>query len=138
MDNHGDGKQEQFKKEMRSDMEKGLAFVKRGVVAFQKMAGELAEEGKRQYAVAATKSKIRDAKRDLGARVYTLLSKAETQNPALDEGVKGTIARIRGLEEELAKLEVKVASAQPAGPAPGSEGGDPAKAEGKADEAPRP
>jgi hypothetical protein len=138
MDSPEKVRQEQIKEEARSDMEKGLAFIKRGVVAFQKMAGELAEEGKRQYAIAATKSKIRDARRDLGARVYTLMSGSETANPALDEGVKGIVARIKGFEDELAKLEVNVASAQPAGPAPGSEGGERPKAEGESEEAPRP
>ena len=123
MDSPENAKPEQIKKGFPPDREKGLEIIKRGVFAFQKKVEEIAEEGKRQYHIAATKSKIRDAKRDLGDRVYTLISGEEAANPALDEKVKVTIARIRGLEEELAKLEGKAASPPPAGPVPGSVGG---------------
>jgi len=136
MDSPENVQREQIKKEVRSDIEKGLAVIKRGVFAFQKIAEELAEEGKRQYKIVATRSKIQGAKRDLGVRVYTLISAAETTNPALDEEVKGTVARIKGLEEELAKLESKVASPQPVGPASESVGEEPAKAQGKAEDKP--
>ena len=136
MDSPENVQREPIKKEVRSEMEKGLAVIKRGVIAFQKMAEELAEEGKRQYTIVATKSKIRDAKRDLGVRVYTLISAAETTNPALDEEVKGTVSRIKGLEDELAKLEGEVASRQPVGQASKSVGVEPAKAQENADDAP--
>ena len=131
-------KHEQTRKEVRADREKGLAVIKRGVLAFQKMAGELAEEGKRQFTLAATKSKMQDAKRDLGVRVYTLIRGAEAANPALDDEVKNSVARIRGLEEECAKLEGKAAAPRQAIPAPGSPAGDATNAREKAEEAPRP
>ena len=116
MDNPENVQQEQTRKEVRSDAATGLDVIKRGVLAFQKKVEELAEEGKRQYNIVATKSKIRDAKRDLGERVYALMREEETANPALDENVKDIIAGIKGLEEELAKLEVKAASPPPTGP----------------------
>ena len=136
MDSPENVQQEQTKKELPADLKKGLEIIRRGVFAFQKKVEEIAEEGKRQYNIVATKSNIRDAKRDLGERVYTLISEEETANPALDEKVKVIIARIKGLEEELAKLESKVASPPPAGPVSGSLGGEPVKEQGKADEAP--
>ena len=49
MDSPEHAQREQVKKESRSDMEKGFAVVKRGILAFQKKAEELAYEGKRQY-----------------------------------------------------------------------------------------
>jgi hypothetical protein len=47
----------------------------------------------------------RDAMRDLGAKVYMLMSGARIKNPALDAAVKDITAHIKGLEAELAKLE---------------------------------
>jgi predicted nucleic acid-binding Zn-ribbon protein len=136
MDSPENKQWERTRKELRSDMEKGFAVIKKGIIAFQKKAEDLADESKRQYQIAATKSKIRDARRDLGGRVYALISKAETENPALDEEVKAIVARIKGLEEEIAKLKVKVASPQPVGQAPGAAGGEPEKAQEKTDEGP--
>jgi hypothetical protein len=138
MDNPENVQWEQLKKELRTDMKKGLAVIKKGIITVQNKAEELVDEGKRQYQIIAARSKIRDAKRDLGGRVYTLISKAVIENPTLDDEVKGIVARIKGLEEEIAKLEGKVASPQPVGQAPGASEGEPAKAQGKADEAPRP
>ena len=132
MDSSENVQREQIKKELRSDVGKGIAVIKRGVLAFQKIAEELAEEGKRQYNIVATRSKIRDVKRDLGERIYTLIKAAETTNPALDEEVKGIVARIKGLEEELANLEGKVASPQPVGPISEAVGGESVKAQEKA------
>ncbi len=43
MDSSENVKREQFKKELRSDVGKGIAGIKRGVLAFQKMAEELAQ-----------------------------------------------------------------------------------------------
>ncbi len=138
MDSTENVQREQIKKELGSEVGKGIAVIKRGVLAFQKIAEEVAEEGKRQYRIVATRSKIQDAKRDLGVRVYTLIKVAETTNPALDEEVKGTVARIKGLEEELEKLEGKVHSPQPVGPIVEAMGGESEKAQGKSVEAPRP
>ncbi len=98
---------EQIKKELRTDLEKGLAAIKKGVTAVQKKAEELTEEGKRQYKMLSTKAKIHDAMRDLGTEVYMLMSGARIKNPALNAAVKDIVVRIKGLETELAKLEGK-------------------------------
>jgi predicted nucleic acid-binding Zn-ribbon protein len=98
---------EQIKKEVQNELEKGLAVIKNGVIVIQKKAEELSDEGKRQYRMMSTKAKIHNSMRDLGARVYILMSQARTKNPALDVSVKDIMARIKGLEAELAKLEGK-------------------------------
>jgi hypothetical protein len=98
---------EQIKKEVQNELEKGLAVIKNGVIVIQKKAEELSDEGKRQYRMMSTKAKIHNSMRDLGARVYILMSQARTKNPVLDASVKDITARIKGLEADLAKLESK-------------------------------
>jgi hypothetical protein len=98
---------EKIKKELQNELEKGLGVIKNGATVIQKKAEELTEEGKRQYKMLSTKAKIHDAMRDLGARVYLLMSSAKIKNPALDAGVKNITAHIKSFEQELAKLEGK-------------------------------
>lgn len=127
---------EQIKKELRTDLEKGLAAIKKGVTVIQKKAEELTEEGKRQYKRLSTKAKIHDAMRDLGTEVYMLMSGARIKNPALNAAVKDIVVRIKGLEAELAKLEGK-ARVSSARRAPKSRAAAHAQARRKADVTPR-
>lgn len=98
---------EKIKKELQNEMEKGLAVVKNGVTEIQKKAEEITEEGKRQYKMMSAKVRIQNAMRDLGARVYMLMSGVRIKNPALDAEVKNITVRIKSLEAELASLEGK-------------------------------
>ncbi len=98
---------EAIKKDMQQGLEKSMAAVKQGAVVVQKKAGELTEEGKRQYKVLRIKSRIHEAIADLGAKTYVLLSGAKAKNPALDAGVKEIMARIQDLESQLGILEGK-------------------------------
>ncbi|HTF99517.1 MAG TPA: hypothetical protein VK654_02890 [Nitrospirota bacterium] len=100
---------EQLKKELQSELEKGLAVLKNGAVVVQKKAEELTAEGKRQYKMLVIKAKIHDAMRDLGAKVYLLMGGRRATNPLLNADVRETAAKIKGLEEDLAKLEGKAA-----------------------------
>jgi len=67
--------------------------VKRGAIVAQKKAGELTEEGKRQYKISALKTKVHGGISGLGARVYALTG-SRTKNPALDAKVKDLVAQI--------------------------------------------
>jgi hypothetical protein len=96
-----------IKKDLQQGLEKGMAVVKQGAVVVQKKAGELTEEGKRQYKVLRLKTRIHEAIADLGAKTYVLLSGAKAKNPALDAGVKEIMARIRDLEAQVGILEGK-------------------------------
>jgi cell division protein FtsB len=98
---------EKIKKELQIELEKGLGAIKDKAIVMQKMAEEWTEEGKRQYKMLSTKAKINEAMRDLGAKVYLLMSGARVKNPALDARVKDITARIKSLKAELAKLEGK-------------------------------
>jgi hypothetical protein len=98
---------ELIKKDLQKELEKGIAIIKNGAIVIQKKAEEVTEEGKRQYKMLSTKAKLHESMRDLGAKVYMLMSGARIRNPALDNGVKAITARIKGLEAELAKLEGK-------------------------------
>jgi hypothetical protein len=96
-----------IKKDLQQGLEKSMAVVKQSADVVQKKAGELTEEGKRQYNVLRLKARIHEAISDLGAKTYVLLSGAKTKNPVLDAGVKEIMARIQDLEVQLGILEGK-------------------------------
>lgn len=96
-----------IKKDLQQGLEKSMAAVKQGAVVVQKKAGELTEEGKRQYKILRLKARIHEAIADLGAKTYVLLSSAKAKNPALDAGVKEIMVRIQDLEAQLGILEGK-------------------------------
>lgn len=99
---------EAIKKDVQQGLEKGMAAMKQGAVEVQKKAGELTEEGKRQYKLLRLKTRIHEAITDLGAKTYVLMSSAKkTRNPALDAGVKEIFARIQYLEMQMGLLEGK-------------------------------
>ena len=96
-----------IKKDLQQGLDKSMAAVKQGAVEVQKKAGELTDEGKRQYTVLRLKARIHEAITDLGAKTYVLISGAKAKNPALDKGVKEIMARIQDLEAQIGILEGK-------------------------------
>ena len=95
---------EGIKKDLQKGMEKGMAAMKKGAIVAQKTAGDLTEEGKRQYKIFALKTKVHEAVSDLGARVYALMG-SRVKNPALDVQVKNIVAQIKKLDEQIARLD---------------------------------
>jgi hypothetical protein len=93
-----------IKKDLQQGMEKGMAAVKKGAIVAQKKAGELTEEGKRQYKIFALKTKVHEGISDLGARVYALMG-SRAKNPALDAKVKDLAAQIKKLNAQIAEHE---------------------------------
>jgi hypothetical protein len=94
--------------ELKNDLETGL---RDGIVAFKKdamivrkRAGELTEEGKRQYRLIALKTRMHNGISDLGARVYALVAKG-AENPARDFKVKDITAQLKRYEAEISLLE---------------------------------
>jgi hypothetical protein len=98
---------DEIKKDLQQGLEKSMAAVKEGAIVVQKKAGELTEEGKRQYRVLSLKARIHEAITDLGAKTYVLISGFKAKNPALNAGVKEIIARIQDLEAQIGILEGK-------------------------------
>lgn len=96
-----------IKKDLQQGLEKSMAVVKQGAIVVQKKAGELTEEGKRQYKVLTLKARIHEAVTDLGAKMYVLMSSTRAKNPALNAGVKEIMARIQDLEAQIGILEGK-------------------------------
>jgi len=95
-----------IKKDLQKGMEKGMAAMKKGAIVAQKKAGDLSDEGKRQYKIFALKTKVHEAVSDLGARVYALMG-SRSKNPALDPQVKNIAAQIKKLDAQIADLEGK-------------------------------
>ena len=95
-----------IKKDLQKGMEKGMAAMKKGAIVAQKKAGDLTDEGKRQYKIFALKTKVHEAVSDLGARVYALMG-SRSKNPALDPQVKNIAAQIKKLDAQIADLEGK-------------------------------
>jgi len=95
---------EGIKKDLQKGVEKGMAAMKKGAIVAQKKAGDLTDEGKRQYKILTLKTKVHEAVADLGARVYALMG-ARAKNPALDPQVKSITAQIKKLDAQIADLE---------------------------------
>jgi hypothetical protein len=87
----------------------GMALEK-NVIAVKKKAGELTEEGKRQYKIMVLKSKMHSQVADLGARVYSLMG-SRSRNPALDATVKDIVVQIRQNEVKIATLTKRPSAA---------------------------
>jgi hypothetical protein len=100
---------DEIKKDLQAGLERGMAAVKKGAIVAQKKAGELTEEGKRQYKILTLKAKVHAAISDLGARVYALLSVPKPKNPALDARVKEILSNIKKLEAQIAAADKKAA-----------------------------
>lgn len=99
-----------IKKDLQKGMEKGMAAMKKGAIVAQKKAGDLTDEGKRQYKILTLKTKVHEGITDLGARVYSLMG-SRVKNPALDPQVKSIAAQIKKLDAQIAELEKKPRSA---------------------------
>jgi hypothetical protein len=95
---------ETIKKDLQKGLEKGMGGLKKGAIVAQKKAGELTDEGKRQYKIFALKSKVHKGISDLGARVYGLMG-TRMKNPALDAKVRDIVSQLKKLEAQIRTLE---------------------------------
>jgi hypothetical protein len=93
-----------IKKDLQKGLEKGMVAVKKGAIVAQKKAGELSDEGKRQYKLFALKTKVHQGFSNLGARVYTLMG-TRTKNPSLDANVRDIVSQLKKLEAQIGALE---------------------------------
>jgi hypothetical protein len=97
------------KGDLQRGVKEGMEAVREGASAVRKKTEELTEEGKRRLKVYDLKKTVQREIAELGGRVYDL--KAKTKNPYLDAKVKGTMTRIRKLEDRIEKLEGKAKEA---------------------------
>lgn len=91
--------------EVQRGINKGIKAVRKGTAAVKEKAEELTEDAKRQYKIFELKGKVRDWIAELGGKVYELYSTG--MNPMDNTNVKLILSRIRKLETQIARLEVK-------------------------------
>jgi uncharacterized protein YlxW (UPF0749 family) len=96
---------QKVKKDLQKEIKASIAFIRESTAVVKKKTEELTEEGKKQYKIFELKTKVQKEITELGGRVYDLSSRIK--NPMLDTKVKAILARIKKLESQVAKLEVK-------------------------------
>lgn len=92
-----------LRRDIEEGIKQGIVYVEKGVAYVRDKAGELSEEGKKQYRVFTLKTKMQKDISELGAKVYAL--SAEGAIKPVHEDVRKVIARIQKAEADLAKLE---------------------------------
>lgn len=95
---------ETIKRDLQKGLERGMGGIRKGAIVAQKKAGELTEEGKRQYKIFTLKSKVHKGISDLGVRVYGLMG-TRMKNPALDAKVRDIVSQLKKLEAQIRTLE---------------------------------
>ncbi len=93
-----------IKGDLEKGLNQGLAAFRTGAIAVRKKAGELGDEGKKQYRILSLKTKMHKSMSDLGARVYSLMHSGQ-KNPLLDSRVKDIAAQISKHESMIIALE---------------------------------
>lgn len=97
---------DEIKKDLQQGWKEGVVALKEGMLVVKKKAGEMTDEGKKQYKVLSLKASIQKAIHDLGNRVYSLLSSPRTaKNAASDAKVKAIVVQIRKYERQISELE---------------------------------
>ena len=96
---------EMIKKDVKKGVRDGLAVIRKGAVIVKGKAGELTEEGKRQYKLFELKTNVQKEITELGGKAYGLIS-AE-KDPSADAKVKTCVSKIKKLETRITKLEGK-------------------------------
>ena len=96
--------------DVKRDLQKGLDYVREGAAAVKVKAGEITEEGRRQYKLYELKRIVQKWIAELGGKVYELSSK--TQDPLQNSSVQKIIGRVQRLESQIAKLEEKAKISQ--------------------------
>lgn len=94
---------EKVKKDLQKGSKEVMSALKEGATVVREKAGELTDEGKRQYKIYDLKSKVQKEIGELGGKVYDLSSKVK--NPMLDTKVKALISKIQKLELQISKIE---------------------------------
>lgn len=92
------------KADLEKGLKQGLVAIKKGALVVKKKAGELSEEGRKQYRIIELKAKAHKSISELGARVYAVMN-SRTKNPAQDARVKDIIAQIKKYQSQIASLE---------------------------------
>lgn len=107
---------EQVKKDLTKGSKEVMSALREGATVVKEKAGELTDEGKKQYKIYDLKSKVHKEIGELGGTVYDLSSKVK--NPMLDTKVTAIISKIKKLELQISKIEGKKETAAKKASAP--------------------
>ncbi len=106
-----------LRRDIEEGIKQGIVYVEKGVALVKEKAGELTDEGKKQYRMFELKTRLQKDIAALGAKVYALTAAGSVK--PVHQDVQKLIDRIGKAEKALARLEGKAAvgSAKSAGSA---------------------
>jgi len=97
---------DKIQKDMKKNVDEGLAIIKDGGATVSKQIEKLTDEGKKKYKVFSLNMKVQDEFAKLGGQVYDLIVK-KAKSPLKSRTVSSTIKKINKLEAQITKLKKK-------------------------------
>ena len=95
---------EKMQKDIRKNIQDGVAALKEGSTTVSKKIELLTEEGKKKYRIYSLQVNVKEEFEKLGGQVYDLKMK-KAKNPMSSRKVSTIITRINKLEAQITKLE---------------------------------
>lgn len=95
-----------MQKDIRKNIEEGLAKVREGGTAVTQKIEQFTEEGKKKYRVFNLNMKVQEEFTKLGGQLYDLIVK-KSKNPLSNRKLVSLIRKINKLESQIEKLEMK-------------------------------
>ncbi len=97
---------DKIQKDMKKNIQEGLAIVKEGSIVVSQKLEKLTKEGKKKYKVFNLNMKVQDEFAKLGGQIYDLTTK-KSKNPMTNRKVVSILKKINKLEAQITKLEMK-------------------------------
>ncbi len=97
---------EKIQKDIKKNIQEGIAALKEGGTTVSKKIELLTEEGKRRYKIHSLHINVKDEFERLGGQLYDLITK-KTKDPLSNRKVTSIISRIKKLENQITRLERK-------------------------------
>lgn len=104
-----------MQKDIRKNIEEGLAMVKEGGSTVTQKIEQFTEEGKKKYRLFNLNMKVQEEFTKLGGQIYDLIAK-KSKNPLGNRKVASLIKKINKLEAQIQKFE-KINTGKPKRPA---------------------
>lgn len=97
---------EKIQKDIKKNIQEGIAALKEGSTTVSKKIELLTEEGKRRYKIHTLHINVKDEFERLGGQLYDLVTK-KTKDPLSNRKVTSIISKIKKLESQITRLEKK-------------------------------
>ncbi len=95
---------EKIQKDIKKNIQEGIAALKEGGTAVSKKIELLTEEGKRRYKIHTLHMEVKDEFERLGGQLYDLVIK-KSKDPLSNRKVTSIISKIKRLENQIIRLE---------------------------------